>query len=189
MFKATATLSLLLASALLAQENLTIKSIAFTGNEKIKTQTLEKKTQQFLTQPLNDETAKQVVEHVEAFYHSHNYALAYATLQESNATMQKLTIGIKKHADFSAKAIYEMEQRALQEGKISRIFFEGNKKVTTMRLMKQIEPFIGRENSEENRALLLQSVESLYKKLGYTLAFAKIKSDENGVITLSIHKR
>lgn len=179
----------LLTSVLFADANLTIKSIVFEGNEKIKTATLKKLTQSYIAQPLSDENAKKVAISVEEFYKKNNFALAYASPKELNTTTQTITITIKKHTDFSARALYEMKHRVLQKDKISRVFFEGNKKVTTMRLMKHIEKHLGKENTQENREALISSVNALYKKLGYTRAFATIKSDEAGIITLAIHKR
>lgn len=188
MFKTTAILSLLLVGSLFSEENLSLNSIIFEGNEKIKTTTLKRVTEKFLTQPLNETTAHEIVKSVEEFYRKHNYALAYATPLETNTTNQSITIKIKKHANFTARSLYEMEQRALQENKISRIFFEGNKKLSTPLLMRHIEPYLGKENTQEYRTQLLQSIDDLYKQHGYTLAYAQIKSNENGILRVSILK-
>jgi len=179
---------LLVWSGLLYAQSAHIKSIGFEGNEKIKTKTLQKITNEYIGLPLTQANAQKVLRKVEAFYHEHNYALAYASISKLSEEDQTLKISIKKHADFNARSLYEMRQKPINEGKINQIFFQGNEKLSTNRLSNFITPMLGKENNGENQVKILQDVQNLYRKNGYELVYTELETATDGILVVLVKK-
>lgn len=183
--KASILLSLALLTPVFGAE---ISAISFDGNTKIKTQTLHKITKEYIGAPLNETNAQKIADTVQNYYRKHNYAFAYATVANVDLDTKSVSVSIRKHNDFNALSLYEMKQKPLIGGKINQIFFTGNEKLSTNRLSTFVLPLIGKENTAENRQMVLDEVQKLYRKHRYELAYTELVSDENGVLTIAIKK-
>lgn len=186
--RATVLLSLALLSLSLSAST-TINKIVFEGNEKIPTKKLNTLVQPYLGKPLEAAAAERMAADVESFYRKNNFSLAYASVASIDEKSGSVILSIKKYADFNQRSIGEMNRRPLHKGLINRIFFTGNEKISTYRLMKEIEPMLGTQRSDETLAKLVKTVEKYYRSRRYELAYAEIaQADENGIVTVAIKK-
>lgn len=183
--KTSIFLSLALLTPLLGAE---IKTISFDGNTKIKTKTLNAITKEYVGMPLNETNAQKIADSIQNYYRRHNYALAYATVSKVDLDTKSVEIAIRKHSNFNERSLYEMKQNPLIDGKINQIFFTGNEKLTTNRLSNFVLPMIGKENTVENRQMVLNEVQKLYRQHRYELAYTELLRDDNGVLTIAIKK-
>ncbi len=166
-----------------------LENVRFEGNEKISAERLNTLVKTHLGKTLDASNASAIAAEVEAFYRKNNFSLAHASVRSIDEKTGVVTIAIGKYADFSARAIGEMERRPLKPGTLNRVFFTGNEKITTYRLMKEIEGLLGREYNESTLTELTRTVERHYRKRGYELAYAQIEhSDENGIVTVAVKK-
>lgn len=178
--------SIVVSASLLASG--TVQTITFSGNVKIHTKTLQNHTRHHIGKPSDENTLRSIIEDTEAYYRKHNYALAFAAInpQETDGTIN-VTIG--KYADFNERSIGEMKRRPLEKGSINQIFFEGNEKISTYRLMNAVSGMLGKANTPAHHDEIKQLVTRYYRSQGYTLAYATLKTiDENGVLTVEIKK-
>ena len=130
-----------------------------------------------------------IEEEVEGYYRKHNFELAFVRSASVDENGGKVAFKVGKYADFNERSLKEMERRTLQSGKINRIFFVGNEKISTNRLMNLIEPFLGKDNSEATTQEILKTVQEHYRKHNFALAYATLKSvDEEGIMTVQIQK-
>ncbi|HEX5329774.1 POTRA domain-containing protein [Sulfuricurvum sp.] len=166
-----------------------IKTITFEGNVKVPTKVLQKNIQHHLGKVADTNELNAIITETEAYYRNHNYALAFATVESMNDTNGTLKVVIGKYADFNARSIAEMKRRKVQEGSINQIFFEGNEKISTYRLMKLIAPSLGKTNTTSNLNDIALNVQNYYRQHRYELAYAQIKNiDDKGVVTVEIKK-
>lgn len=165
-----------------------IKTISFDGNTNIKTKTLNAITKEYVGIPLNETNAQKIADTVQNYYRRHDYALAYATVSKIDTETKNVVVSIRKHNDFNHLSLHEMKQKPIVDGKINQIFFTGNEKLSTNRLSNFILPMIGKENTAENRQMVLDEVQKLYRQHHYELAYTELVSDENGVLTIVIKK-
>jgi len=166
-----------------------IDKIVFEGNEKIPTKKLNALVQPYLGKTLDASTAERIAGDVESFYRKNNFSLAYASVASIDEKNRTVTVSIKKYADFNRRSIGEMERRPLHKGLINRVFFTGNEKISTYRLMKEIEPLLGTEHNDAALAKLVKTVEDYYRSRRYELAYAEIaQADDNGIVTVAIKK-
>ncbi len=186
--KTSLFLSLLLATSLFGEDINTIQTISFDGNMKIKTQTLQKLTKEYIGSHLNDANAQKIADTVQNYYRNHNYALAYTTVSKLDPETKSVSVAIRKHNDFNERSVHDMKQKPLMDGKINQIFFTGNEKLSTNRLSNFVLPMIGKDNTAENRQMVLMEVQKLYRQHHYELAYAELVTDNNGVLTVAIQK-
>ncbi len=166
-----------------------IDKIVFEGNEKIPTKKLNALVQPYLGKTLDASTAERIAGDVESFYRKNNFSLAYASVASIDEKNRTVTVSIKKYTDFNRRSIGEMERRPLRKGLINRVFFTGNEKISTYRLMKEIEPLLGTEHNDAALAKLVKTVQDYYRSRRYELAYAEIaQADENGIVTVAIKK-
>lgn len=166
-----------------------IKNINFQGNIKIPTKTLQKNLAHHIGNILDQNEIDAIIKETEDFYHRNNYVLAFARIETPKENDATLNIIIEKYADFNAQAIGEMKQRKIETGMINQIFFEGNEKISTYRLMKLITPNLGTVNTQANLNEIVQNIQNYYRQHRYELAYAQIKSvDDKGIITIEIKK-
>lgn len=181
-------LSLLLTTSLLGDDINMIQTISFDGNMKIKTQTLQKLTKEYIGTPLNETNAKKIADTVQNYYRRHNYALAYTSVLNLDPVTKSVSVAIRKHNDFNELSLHEMKQKPLVDGKINQIFFTGNERLSTNRLSNFVLPMLGKENTAENRQMILEKVQALYRQHRYELAYTELLEDKNGVMTVAIKK-
>lgn len=187
MLTKTLLATLTLSASLLASTP--IKTITFEGNTKIPTKVLQKNVQHHLGKVADTNELNAIVEETENYYRNHNYTLAFATVEAVNETNGTLKVVIGKYADFNARSIAEMKRRKVQESAINQIFFEGNEKISTYRLMKLIAPSLGKPNNTANLDELVRNVQEYYRQHRYELAYAQIKNiDDKGIVTVEIKK-
>jgi hemolysin activation/secretion protein len=179
---------LLLSSAAMAASDATIEKIVFEGNTKVTTKALTKSVQPYIGTPLNQIQAANIAHDVESFYHKNKYTLAFATVKELDEAKARVTIKIGKYKNFDAQAIAQMQQRELVPNTISQVYFEGNKKISTKRLMKIAQSSIGKEPTAENLDVLAKNVTDYYRKNAYALAYSEVANNEEGKITIKIKK-
>lgn len=182
-------LTLLLSGGLLADNLPQIQKIVFEGNQKIATKKLQHLTQGFQGKSLDTNTSNAIAETVEAYYRKNNYALAYADVPKIDPQNNTVVISIKKYADFNERAIGEMKRNPLHEGAINQIFFTGNEKISTNRLIELVKPIIGKKNTPENIKSVLETVQNYYRSHRYELAYAEVSHmDEKGILTITVKK-
>jgi len=179
--------SLALTSSILA--SVPIQSIDFNGNVKISSNTLKKITQCHIGQ-IADLNRTRAIEHdIEAYYRHYNYELAYAKITPSDESNGSISVKIGKYNDFNERSIHEMQRREIKPGLINQIYFIGNEKISTNRLMNLIVPSLGKTKNEANLNEIVQNVQNYYRKHRYELAYAVIKDvDGQGIVTVEIKK-
>lgn len=179
--------SIVLSASLLASG--TLKTITFSGNVNIHTKTLQKNIQHHIGQPSDENRFRSIIEETEAYYRKHNYTLAFAAIQPQQESNGTINVTIGKYVDFNERSIAEMKRRPLQKNSINQIFFEGNEKISTYRLMNAVSSMLGKANTPEHHEEIKQTVTNYYRTQGYTLAYATLKNiDENGIFTVEIKK-
>jgi hemolysin activation/secretion protein len=189
MFLKTFVLGLFLATSLAASTIPSIDKIDFEGNLKIPTKKLNALVNPYIGKPMNEQIMAAIANEVEFFYRKNNFELAHASVKKTSEHNKSITIRIEKYADFDARAVGEMKRRAIKPNTINQIFFLGNEKISTQRLIKLVEPSLGLESTPDNLKALVLSVQDYYRKHRYELAYAEIeKSDERGIITVAIKK-
>lgn len=166
-----------------------IQTINFDGNLKIPTKVLQKNVQSHIGKNGDQDQIKAILEETEAYYRNHNYTLAFAQAEPIDEKNGAVTVKIGKYADFNELSIGEMKRRAIQEGAINQIFFEGNEKISTYRLMKLVQPSLGKKNNAANLDEIALNVQKYYRKHNYELAYAEVKNvNEKGIVTIEIKK-
>lgn len=182
-------LTLLLSGGLLAEGVPQIQKIVFEGNQKIATKKLQHLTQGYQGKSLDTNISDAIAETVEAYYRKNNYALAYANVEKIDVQNNTVVISIKKYADFNERAIGEMKRNALHEGAINQIFFTGNEKISSNRLIELVKPNIGKKNTPENIKSILETVQNYYRSHRYELAYTEVsKMDDKGILTIAVKK-
>lgn len=186
MISKTAFTSLLFATSLMAAP---IQTVIFDGNIKIPTKFLQKNIQEYIGKNCDQEHVNAIAEKTENYYRNHNYALAYAKVSSFQESTGTVTIKIGKFADYNERSIDAMKRRNIQEGAINQIFFEGNEKISTYRLMNLVASSLGKKNTEENRNEIIKNIQNYYRQHRYELAYVEIKNvDSQGIITVDINK-
>lgn len=165
-----------------------IEKIVFVGNDKIASKRLNTLVQPYIGKPMEPSTTANLVETVESFYRKHNFSLAYASIDKNDEHNRTVMVKIGKYRDFNARSIAEMERRPLVDGKINRIFFTGNEKISTRRLIRLIDPYLGMENIDANRKTIQNVVQEYYRSNRFELAYAQVVSAERGIVTVEIKK-
>lgn len=165
-----------------------IDKIVFEGNDKVTSKRLNVLVQSYIGKPMEPSTSANLVETVESFYRKHNFSLAYASIGKNDEYNRTVTVKIGKYGDFNARSIAEMERRPLIDGKISRIFFSGNEKISTRRLIRLVEPYLGMENIDANRKTIQNVVQEYYRSNRFELAYAQTVANEQGIVTVEIKK-
>lgn len=166
-----------------------LKKISFEGNVKVPTKKLLKVVHPYIGSPMDAKHAAAAAKEIEEYYHRNNYVLAYASVGNLDHADQTLLIRIGKYADFDAQAIGEMKRREIKAGAINKIFFDGNEKISTQRLMNLVRPSLGQEKSKQNLDAIAETVQSYYRSHRFELAYAEISNvDENGTVNVSIKK-
>lgn len=177
------------ASVFASTEASAIKKISFDGNVKVPTNKLLKVAQPYIGSPLDTKHSDAVAKDIEAYYHRNNYVLVYATVEKMDQADQSLVIRIEKYADFDAQAIGEMNRREIKPNAINKIFFDGNEKISTQRLMNIVRPSLGLEKNQQNLDAIVDSVQKYYRTQRFELAYAEISSvDSNGTVFVNIKK-
>lgn len=179
--------SLALTSSILASTP--IQSIDFKGNVKITSNTLKKITHHHIGRIADLNRTRAIENDVEAYYRHNNYALAYAKINPSDEGNGTVSVLIGKYNDFNERSLREMQRREIKSGLINQIYFVGNEKISTNRLMNLIAPSLGKTKNEANLNEIAQNVQNYYRNHRYELAYAVIKSvDEQGIVTVEIKK-
>jgi len=177
------------AAAFASASGSTIDTILFEGNVKVPTKKLLKVVQPYIGSPLDIQHTKEIASEIEGYYHRNNYVLAYASVKKIDQSHKSVLIHIGKHDNFDAKAIEEMKRREIKPNAINKIFFDGNEKISTQRLMNLVRPSLGLEKNSAHLDGIVQTVQNYYRSHRYELAYAEVsKIDENGTITVSIKK-
>ncbi|MDP2851408.1 MAG: POTRA domain-containing protein [Sulfuricurvum sp.] len=167
----------------------TIDKIFFVGNVKVPTKKLLKVANPYMGTPLDIQHSCAIAKEIEAYYHRNNYVLTYASVDKMDQEEKSLLIRIGKYADFDAQAIGEMKRRDIKPNVINKIFFDGNEKISTQRLMNLVRPSLGLEKNSKNIDAIALSVQEYYRSHRYELAYTEVsKVDENGTIIISIKK-
>ncbi|WP_295052274.1 POTRA domain-containing protein [Sulfuricurvum sp.] len=167
----------------------TITKVSFEGNVKVPTKKLLQVAQPYFGSPLDMQHSEAMAKEIEAYYHRNNYILAYASVDKIDKADQNVVIRIGKYADFDAQAIGEMQRREIKPNAINKIFFDGNEKISTQRLMNLVQPSLGLEKNQKNLDDLVQNVQKYYRTHRYELAYAEVSNvDVNGTISVSIKK-
>lgn len=180
-------ISLALTSSILA--SVPIQSIDFNGNVNISSNTLKKITNHHIGQPFDQNRTRAIEHDVEAYYRKYNYELSYAKTNPSNDNNGTLTVIIGKYHDFNERSLREMQRREIKPGLINQIYFVGNEKISTNRLMNLIAPSLGKTKNEANLNEIVQNVQNYYRSHRYELAYALIKDvNEQGIVTVEIKK-
>lgn len=167
----------------------TINKVSFEGNIKVPTKKLLKVAQPYIGSPLDSEHSNAIAKEIEAYYHRNNYVLAYASVNKIDEANQNVIIGIGKYADFDAQAIGEMKRREIRPNTINKIFFDGNERISTQRLMNLVRPSLGLEKNPTNLDAIALTVQNYYRSHRYELAYAEVSNvDENGTVIVHINK-
>lgn len=167
----------------------TINKIALEGNVKIPTAKLLKLVKPYIGSPLDAQHSDAIAKEIEAYYHKNNYTLAYASVQKIDEADQSIIIQIGKYEDFNARSIGEMKRREIVPGMINKIFFDGNEKISTQRLMNLVQPSLGVEKNQKNLDAIVKNVQDYYRSHRYELAYAEIANvGIDGVVTVNIKK-
>lgn len=166
-----------------------IENVVFEGNIKIPTKKLTALSRSYIGKPLDSTNAAAIAGNIESFYHQHRYELAHASVQKIDENQSSITISIGKYADFNERAIEEMKRRELKPNAINQIFFVGNEKISSQRLIHLVQPSLGLEKTSDNLNAILKNVQNYYRSHRYELAYAEIaQTEENGIITIAIKK-
>lgn len=166
-----------------------IQTINIEGNLKVPTKFLQKNIQHHIGKIADQNELNAIIQDTEAYYRKHNYTLAYAQVQPQDESKGIFKIVVGKYADFNERSIGEMKRRTIEKGSINQIFFVGNEKISTYRLMKLIEPSLGKTNDQTHLDEIVKEVENYYREHRYELAYAQVKKvDEQGIVTIEIKK-
>ncbi|MBV5321134.1 MAG: hypothetical protein JZU62_05575 [Sulfuricurvum sp.] len=166
-----------------------IQTINIEGNLKVPTKFLQKNIQNHIGKIADQNELNAIIQDTEAYYRKHNYTLAYAQVQPQDESKGIFKIVVGKYADFNERSIGEMKRRTIEKGSINQIFFVGNEKISTYRLMKLIEPSLGKTNDQTHLDEIVKEVENYYREHRYELAYAQVKKvDEQGIVTIEIKK-
>lgn len=188
-YKALALGFMLSASVFASAQTSTIDKVMFEGNVKVPTKKLQKVAQPYIGSPLDLQHTEALAKDIESYYHRNNYVLTYAEVEKMNETDHSVFIRIGKYSDFDDQAIGEMKRRALKPGSINKIFFDGNEKISTQRLMNLVQPSLGLEKNQKNLDEIVRRVQEYYRSHRYELAYAEIANvDENGTVNVNIKK-
>lgn len=179
-----------LSAALFAStQTSTIDKINFSGNEKIPAKKLSKIVQPYIGTPLDPHHSGAIAKEIEEYYHKNNFALTYASVEKVDEANHSVLIRIGKYRDFDDQAIGEMKRREIKPGMINKIFFDGNEKISTQRLMSLAQPSLGLEKNQKNLDEIVRNVQDYYRNHRYELAYAEVANvDENGTVTIDIKK-
>lgn len=186
----TALLGLLFTSSIITSACAsTINKIMIEGNVKVPTAKLLKIVQPYIGSPLDAQHSDAAAKEIETYYHKNNYALAHASVQKIDEADQSIIIHVGKYPDFNARSIEEMNRREIVPGMINKIFFNGNEKISTQRLMTLVQPFLGVEKNQKNLDELVKNIQNYYRSHRYELVYAEIANiDDNGTVTVNIKK-
>ncbi len=180
---------MLSASVFASTHTSTIDKVTFDGNVKVPTKKLLKVAQPYIGSPLDSQHTEALAKDVESYYHRNNYVLTYAEVDKIDEAAHSVMIRIGKYSDFDDQAIGEMKRREIKPGAINKIFFDGNEKISTQRLMSLVQPSLGLEKNQKNLDEIVRSVQEYYRSHRYELAYAEITNvDQNGTVIVDIKK-
>lgn len=191
MFRIIFLLLILLCSMLEASQNAKIDRVVFKNTTNISTNKFQPIIAPFIGVSLDKGNAKAAAHSIELFFRRKGDDLLYARLESVDKKQNTITIKIGRYKDYSQRADCEMKNRKIETGKINRIFFQGNEKISTYRLMHSIQPILGCDNTPENQNKIIKTVNDLYQKHGYRLAYVSLKSADNlnGIMRIYIKKK
>lgn len=175
---------------LFANDQIGLKKVFFENHTSVSDKKLDSFVSVFIGIPIDKGNAEAIANAVETKLRITS-KLSFAVLSSYDRKNGVITIKVGQYRDIDDKIVREMKYHVIEDGKINRIFFSGNRNITTKELCITVRDLIGSSNTYDNQQKILDKIEKLYKNRGHKDIFGRFIGidSSNGIFYVRIEKK
>lgn len=181
---------LCLVASVVGSEQSSLKKVFFENHSNFSDTKLESMVSVFHGMPIDRGNARAIADSVQTKLRTKS-KLAYAVVSSFDRKNGVVTIRVGQYHNIDERIINDMKNHKIEKGKINRVFFKGNKNITTKELTISIKGFIGKLDTKESRQKIIDKVNMLYANRGHKNISGRFEAimNDDGIFFIRIENK